>query len=544
MPYIGKEPEHGNYQLLDALTAPSGVFDGSRTVFNLTADGVAVYPTSPTTLIISLGGVLQEPNSSYTVSGNQITFTTAPATGTNFFGVSLGDTLDIGTPSDGSVTVAKMAANSVDSAQYVDGSIDNVHLATGIDAVKLADGSVTNAELQYINSLSSNAQTQITAKAPIASPTFTTGATSPSFITGNSGTIKLVDGDGNHFTTIAAHATTAADIAYTWPDNAPGTSGYALTSTTGGVMSWAAAGGIASVAADTTPQLGGNLDVVDKLITSASNSNVRIQPAGNGDIVMAPNGVTIGTGGSATKAPVQILCGPIVSHRANCLELVGPTGDGLSEPASNGTSDSGGGGQLSITSSTLVTSGNSYGQGLGGKIIFGGKYHSGGYDSPFATIAGLKESNSQNSNPDIAGYLSFATRGAADPWPMTERMKISSGGDVTGTHGSYHTASDERIKENIITSDIGLSILMQMRPVKFNFLEAIALGTRTRVGFIAQEIEALVPEVVNTSTDVRYINDELIDDIPDMKSIEDMQLIPILVKAIQELNAKVDALQG
>ena len=108
MPYIGKEPEHGNYQLLDALTAPSGVFNGARTVFNLTADGVAVHPTSPTTLLISLGGVLQEPNSSYTVSGNQITFTTPPATGTNFFGVSLGDTLDIGIPSDESVTEAKL----------------------------------------------------------------------------------------------------------------------------------------------------------------------------------------------------------------------------------------------------------------------------------------------------------------------------------------------------------------------------------------------------------------------------------------------------
>ena len=191
MPYIGKEPEHGNYQLLDALTAPSGVFNGSRTVFNLTADSVAVYPTSPATLIISLGGVLQEPNSSYTVSGNQITFTTAPATDTNFFGVSLGDTLDIGTPSDGSVTVAKMAANSVDSDQYVDGSIDsahigndqidsqhyaaqsidNEHLATGIDAVKLADGSVTNTELQYINSLTSNVQTQIDSKAGTATVT-------------------------------------------------------------------------------------------------------------------------------------------------------------------------------------------------------------------------------------------------------------------------------------------------------------------------------------------------------------------------------------
>ena len=37
-------------------------------------------------------------------------------------------------------------------------------LATGIDATKLADGSVTSTELQYINTLSSNAQTQITAK--------------------------------------------------------------------------------------------------------------------------------------------------------------------------------------------------------------------------------------------------------------------------------------------------------------------------------------------------------------------------------------------
>jgi len=141
MPYIGKEPEHGNYQLLDALTAPSGVFDGSRTVFNLTTDSVAVYPTSPTTMIISLGGVIQEPNATYTVSGNQITFTTAPATSTTFFGISLGDTLDIGTPSDNSVTVAKMASNSVDSAELVSGAVDRVHLAPDIiDGTKIDDG--------------------------------------------------------------------------------------------------------------------------------------------------------------------------------------------------------------------------------------------------------------------------------------------------------------------------------------------------------------------------------------------------------------------
>ena len=110
MPYIGKEPEHGNYQRLDSLTSS---FDGNTATFNLTADGVAVYPTSPATMIISLGGVIQEPDTSYKVSGNKITFQNFnPANGTNFWGVSLGDTLDIGTPSDKSVTSAKLATTS------------------------------------------------------------------------------------------------------------------------------------------------------------------------------------------------------------------------------------------------------------------------------------------------------------------------------------------------------------------------------------------------------------------------------------------------
>ena len=211
MGYIGKSPEQGRYGKLDQISAG---FNGSTATFNLTVGSEAVYPVNPQALIISLNGVIQQPGTDYTVSAATITFTTNPASGLAFFGVILGDALDIGTPSDGSVTVAKMAdnsvdsdqyvdgsidlahmsvnsidsdqyvdgsidlahmsVNSIDSDQYVDGSIDNIHLATGIDAVKLADGSVTNTELQYINSLSSNVQTQLTAKAPLASPVFTT----------------------------------------------------------------------------------------------------------------------------------------------------------------------------------------------------------------------------------------------------------------------------------------------------------------------------------------------------------------------------------
>jgi hypothetical protein len=68
----------------------------------------------------------------------------------------------------------KLEDNAVDSEHYIDGSIDNIHVATGLDTVKLADGTVTNAELQYINTLSSNAQSQINLKAPLSSPVLVT----------------------------------------------------------------------------------------------------------------------------------------------------------------------------------------------------------------------------------------------------------------------------------------------------------------------------------------------------------------------------------
>ena len=86
--------------------------------------------------------------------------------GTGFTAAALSG--DVTMTNAGVVTIAN---NSIDSDQYVDGSIDDVHVAAGLDAVKLADGSVTNAELQYINSLSSNAQTQITARLPLAGGT-------------------------------------------------------------------------------------------------------------------------------------------------------------------------------------------------------------------------------------------------------------------------------------------------------------------------------------------------------------------------------------
>ena len=110
MPYIGKSPLHGNYQKLDDF---SGDFDGSDATHALATNSIAITPVTEAALIISINGVIQEPVTDYTVSGTNITFTTAPASGASFFGVVLGEQLAIGTPSDATITSAKLSGNLV-----------------------------------------------------------------------------------------------------------------------------------------------------------------------------------------------------------------------------------------------------------------------------------------------------------------------------------------------------------------------------------------------------------------------------------------------
>ena len=64
---------------------------------------------------------------------------------------------------DGTIVVGDLADDAVETAKIKDLNVTNDKIATGIDAVKLADGSVDNSELQYIGTLTSDAQVQINA---------------------------------------------------------------------------------------------------------------------------------------------------------------------------------------------------------------------------------------------------------------------------------------------------------------------------------------------------------------------------------------------
>ena len=106
MAYVGKAPLTGAYQVLDNIA--SG-FNASTVAFNLTVGGVAVSPGTEANCIISISGVVQDP-SAYTISGSQITFSSAPASSDTFFGTILGDTFDIGTPTDATVTAGSLSS--------------------------------------------------------------------------------------------------------------------------------------------------------------------------------------------------------------------------------------------------------------------------------------------------------------------------------------------------------------------------------------------------------------------------------------------------
>jgi len=108
MAYLGRQPIVGNYQVLDALTATT------TDTYALTKNSVAVYPQTPANCIVSLNGVIQAPFDSYTISGSNIVFASAlTASDSIDFITVLGDVLNIGTPSDNTVTTAKLADTSV-----------------------------------------------------------------------------------------------------------------------------------------------------------------------------------------------------------------------------------------------------------------------------------------------------------------------------------------------------------------------------------------------------------------------------------------------
>ena len=101
---------------------------------------------------------------------------------------------------------------------------------------------------------------------------------------------------------------------------------------------------------------------------------------------------------------------------------------------------------------------------------------------------------------------------------------------VDGTSTAYATSSDYRLKENVDYTFDATTRLKQLKPARFNF---IADADKTVDGFIAHEVSSVVPEAVTGEKDAT-----------EMQGIDQSKLVPLLVKTIQELEARITELEN
>lgn len=117
------------------------------------------------------------------------------------------------------------------------------------------------------------------------------------------------------------------------------------------------------------------------------------------------------------------------------------------------------------------------------------------------------------------------------------RFYVGSNGTINATNTTISAISDQRFKENIRDLDDGLNLIIALKPRKFDWKEGKGKDIKDDRGFIAQEFEQVFPDLIDEWKDPAPEGEE------PYKSVR-QDLIPVLVKAIQELNAKVETLEA
>jgi hypothetical protein len=271
------------------------------------------------------------------------------------------------------------------------------------------------------------------------------------------------------------------------------------------------------------------------------------------------NGVealSVATGGAVTLGPTSgtTTTSHTFSSRGSAVQTVAT----ISAPNGNAglffTSVAGGNSVIATTndsgllfranSTTTIGSYDNAGAWTLGPSGFTGTHSITGAFSVVHTVSGASSSGysiiATHNNTATTEVLRL-TRIGFNSGPNISWMKFNwyngvSNGEI-GTNGSSQfvltTPSDSRLKTDIKDATYGLSTILALRPVEFKW--ALQENSPVVKGFIAQEVKAVLPESVDIKEGSGF---------EDLHSLETSTMIPVLVKAIQELSAKVDSLQS
>jgi len=595
MAYIGRALVQGNYVKLDDLQSQ---FNGSTSTFSLKSGGAAYTPGSANTLLVSLGGVIQEPIEAFTVTNDQITFTNAPTAGTDVFIVALGAAVSIGTPADGSVTGAKLSTpfNYVGVISATSFNSVGVNTAqagfevgalASIGATISASGNATFAGIVTTSRL--NVGTSGTVITTTSSGLVGVGTTNPRFklevgAVGASGTSLHVNGDAR----VTGILTVGSSSVIINGANDQINVGTAVTISSSGLTitgvitatSFSGSGanltGLAATANVTTSSL-----VVIGVSTVAAGSTAApsISPTGDSNTgIFFPSADTIAFGeGGAEAARIdssgRLLVGtssPLTGSDTQYSKIqIQNNTFGSDTPAYFALSRSG-----SLTSTDLPV----------GRIWFGGSgtdlradisaftdgASSGSSDTPgrlvFSTTLDGQSSptaRAQITNKgrfDIFGDSTtdscivtnaagagtaihfFSGRHSSTGFATgTESFRVATNGNVVNTNGSYTAISDAKLKENIVDAGSQWDDLKAIQIRNWNFKAETGHETHRQIGPIAQELETVCPGLVFETPD----RDEDGNETGEVtKGVNQSVLYMKAVKALQEAMERIEQLEA
>ena len=501
----------------------SEAFDNSRTDFTMSTAATDAQST-----LVSINGVLQKPNAGtstpsegFAIDGTTLKLAAAPPTGSDYFVVVLGDTVSIGTPSDGTVTNAKVNNNADIEASKLDNPLhfpDNHKISFGTDSTGdfeiYSDGtdsyiSHTTGDL-YLYGVGTSDDIYIWSKDDIY--------LSPQ--DGENG-IKVVGNDS-----VKLYYDGSTDPKFETKSAGVQVYGQLMNFTTGTAV---------LLGDNAQLELGSSNDL--KIWHNADNdSHIRNE---SGNLLIESNG--------AGADAIKIVPGAQV------------------ELYHNGTK------RFETLSTGAKVHGNlSFADGNG--VVFGAGadmqlYHDSGTTNRWNFAADntlvIKEDNSSYFQFD--GDNNYIWSKTIVPW-ADDSFDIGSSSykwdDIYATNSSIQT-SDRNEKNTIVDSDLGLDFVNKLKPVSYKFNGK----TRTHYGLIAQDVETVLSDISKSTTDFAgfiktdlpdQLYDEIRDEnnIPEGKKVGDVKIpahasyglrynefISPLIKAVQELSAEVETLK-
>ncbi|MBK9147891.1 MAG: tail fiber domain-containing protein [Flavobacteriales bacterium] len=200
------------------------------------------------------------------------------------------------------------------------------------------------------------------------------------------------------------------------------------------------------------------------------------------------------------------------------------------------------GAAIALYGSTNAAGGNTNGMDVNvpnGRVRF--NHTNGGFEFRTNSTSGYTAAMELNDVGFLIGHNS-TSRFISLSTGVGERVRITNAGSNLTAGGSWGVLSDRRVKSDISTLQYGLKEVMAMQPVRYfhHDTKGFELDPRGKsaegkldIGFIAQDLHAVVPEVVVKPAD----------DTTSLWAVTYERLVPVLVKAIQEQQAQIEALR-